>query len=132
MGNRLTNLESPQGFSSGASSATVILASSYFGYPLSTTQVVSGSVIGSGIGKRLASVHWRTAGQMVSGWVVTIPAAAGLAGLAWEVANLFSAGSAGPIVVGAVSAPMAAALYAFVQRTRPIRASYFDPSPLAS
>ncbi len=132
MGNRLTHLESPQGFSSGASSATVILASSYFGYPLSTTQVVSGSVIGSGIGKRLASVRWRTAGQMVSGWVLTIPAAAGLGGLAWEVANLFSAGSVGQIVVGICSAAMAAALYAFVQRTSPIRASDLDPSQVAS
>jgi PiT family inorganic phosphate transporter len=128
MGNRLTSLEAPQGFSSGASSATVILASSFFGYPLSTTQVVSGSVIGSGIGKRLASVHWRTAGQMVSGWVVTIPAAAALGGIAWEVANLFNGGSAGQIVVGLASAATAAALYAFVQRTSPIRPADLDRS----
>jgi inorganic phosphate transporter, PiT family len=126
MGNRLTSLEAPQGFSSGTSSATVILASSYFGYPLSTTQAVSGSVIGSGIGKRLASVHWRTAGQMVSGWVLTIPAAAALSGIAWEVANLFNAGSAGQIVVAAGSAALAGALYVSVQRSRPIRASDLD------
>jgi inorganic phosphate transporter, PiT family len=131
MGNRLTRLEAPQGFSSGASSATVILASSYFGYPLSTTQVVSGSVIGSGIGKRLASVHWRTAGQMVGGWVLTIPAAALIGGLAWEAANLFSAGSAGTIVVGICSAAGAAALYAFVQRTSPVHASDLDRSDAA-
>jgi PiT family inorganic phosphate transporter len=128
MGNRLTRLEPPQGFSSGASSATVILASSYFGYPLSTTQVVSGSVIGSGLGKRLASVHWRTAGQMVSGWVVTIPATAVLSGLAWELANLFQAGIAGQVIVGAGSAALASALYVFVQRTHPIHASDLDRS----
>jgi inorganic phosphate transporter, PiT family len=128
MGNRLTNLEAPQGFSSGVSSAAVILASSFFGYPLSTTQAVSGSVIGSGVGKRLASVHWRTAGRMISGWVVTIPGAATLGGIAWEVANLFKAGSAGQIVVGVGSAAVAGALYAFVQRTSPIRAADLDRS----
>ncbi len=64
MGNRLTSLESPQGFSAETSSATVILlASSLFGYPLSTTQVVSGGVIGSRLGNRLASVRWGTPGR---------------------------------------------------------------------
>ena len=128
MGNRLTSIESPQGFSAEASSATVILASSYFGYPLSTTQVVSGGVIGSGLGKRLASVHWGTAGQMVSGWVLTIPAAALIGGAAWEVANLISAGSVGQIIVGVASAVIAGGLYAFVQRTSPIHASDLDRS----
>jgi PiT family inorganic phosphate transporter len=53
MGNRLTNVESPQGFAAESSSAAVILASSYYGYPLSTTQVVSGGVTGAGPGKRM-------------------------------------------------------------------------------
>ena len=51
MGNRITNVESPQGFAAESASAAVILASSYYGYPLSTTQVVSGGVTGSGLGK---------------------------------------------------------------------------------
>jgi inorganic phosphate transporter, PiT family len=58
MGNRITNVESPQGFAAESASASVILASSYYGYPLSTTQVVSGGVMGAGLGKKLASVHW--------------------------------------------------------------------------
>jgi PiT family inorganic phosphate transporter len=66
MGNRLTEIEAPQGFAAESSGASVILASSYFGYPLSTTHVVSGAVVGSGVGKRLASVQWGTAGQMAS------------------------------------------------------------------
>ncbi|MFY9849372.1 MAG: inorganic phosphate transporter, partial [Trebonia sp.] len=57
MGNRITNVESPQGFAAESSSAAVILASSYYGYPLSTTQVVSGGVLGSGLGKA-SPVHW--------------------------------------------------------------------------
>ena len=66
MGNRLTEVESPQGFAAESSSAAVILASSYYRYPLSTTQVVSGGVTGAGLGKRLASVHWEVVGQMVA------------------------------------------------------------------
>jgi PiT family inorganic phosphate transporter len=73
-----------QGFAAESSGASVILASSYFGYPLSTTHVVSGAVIGSGLGKRLASVHWGKAGQMASGWVLTIPGAALIGAGAWE------------------------------------------------
>jgi inorganic phosphate transporter, PiT family len=57
MGNRITNVDSPQGFAAESSSASVILASSYYGYPLSTTQVVSGGVLGAGLGKKLASVR---------------------------------------------------------------------------
>src|SRR6516165_3922373 len=53
MGNRITDVESPQGFAAESASAAVILASSYYGYPLSTTQVVSGGVTGSGLGRRL-------------------------------------------------------------------------------
>jgi inorganic phosphate transporter, PiT family len=59
MGNRLTEVESPQGFAAESSSVAVILASSTnYEYPLSATQVVSGGVTGAGLGRRLASVHW--------------------------------------------------------------------------
>ena len=68
----------------------MILASSYYGYPLSTTQVVSGGVTGAGLGRRLASVLWDVVGQMVTAWIFTIPSAAVLAAAAWEVSDLFS------------------------------------------
>jgi PiT family inorganic phosphate transporter len=76
MGNRITTVESPQGFSAEASSAATILASSYYGYPLSTTQTVSGGVMGAGLGKRGGVVHWPVVGQMVTAWVITLPSAA--------------------------------------------------------
>ena len=76
MGNRITTVESPQGFAAETASASVILASSYYGYPLSTTQVVTGGVMGAGLGKKLASVHWGVVGQMAGAWVLTIPSAA--------------------------------------------------------
>ena len=73
----------PQGFGSEDVAATVILASSHFGFPLSTTQVVSGAVTGSGVGRPGAAVDWGVAGRIVVGWLLTLPAAAatGRAGL---------------------------------------------------
>jgi PiT family inorganic phosphate transporter len=126
MGNRVTDVESPQGFSAESSSASVILASSYFGYPLSTTHVVSGGVMGAGIGKKLASVRWGVVGQMATAWLLTIPAA-GLAGAAaWGIAKPFSS-SLGPIIVGVLAAAGAAGLYVLAQRSK-ITAETLDRS----
>ena len=119
MGNRITNVESPQGFAAESSSASVILASSYFGYPLSTTQVVSGGVLGAGLGKKLASVHWGVIGQMATAWLFTIPAAALLAGVAWEISDLFGGnGNAGSIVIAILSAAGALGLWTLAQRNK--------------
>jgi PiT family inorganic phosphate transporter len=79
MGRGLTDIESPQGFAAETSSAAVILTSAHFGFALSTTQVCSGAIIGAGIGKRLATVRWGTAGRMAIAWLVTLPSA-GLVG----------------------------------------------------
>jgi PiT family inorganic phosphate transporter len=126
MGNRITTVEAPQGFAAETASASVILASSYYGYPLSTTQVVSGGVLGSGLGKKLASVHWGVIGQMVSAWVITIPSAAILGGLAWEVSDLFGGHSSlGALVIAVLAAGAAFALWTLAQRTR-VTASDLD------
>jgi PiT family inorganic phosphate transporter len=117
MGNRITNVESPQGFAAESSSAAVILASSYYGYPLSTTQVVSGGVMGAGLGKRLASVRWRVVGQMASAWLFTIPMAALLGGVAYEVSTWFGSGrSVGSLVIAALAAAGAFGLWTLAQR----------------
>ena len=117
MGNRITSIDSPQGFAAESSSASVILASSYFGYPLSTTQIVSGGVLGAGLGKRLASVNWRVIGQMATAWTFTIPAAALLAGLAWEISDLFGTNTtAGSLLIALLAALGAVGLWQFAQR----------------
>ncbi len=72
-------IEPPQGFAAEASTTATILASTHLGFALSTTQVASGSVIGTGIGRKGASVRWKTAGRIGLGWLITIPAA-GLVG----------------------------------------------------
>ena len=116
MGNRITSIESPQGFAAEAASGTVILASSYYGYPLSTTQVVSGGVTGAGIGKK-QPVHWAVFGQMVSAWVFTIPAADIVGAGAWEVTSIFSNNDLGAIVIVALTIVIAAALWQISRRT---------------
>jgi len=76
MGKGLVELHSPQGFAAETTSAAAILASSHMGFGLSTTQVCSGSVIGSGVGRNVSLVRWATARRMVYGWLLTLPAAA--------------------------------------------------------
>jgi inorganic phosphate transporter, PiT family len=117
MGNRITNVESPQGFAAESASAAVILASSYYGYPLSTTQVVSGGVLGAGLGKSVKSVHWNVIGQMVSAWVVTMPGAGLLGGLAWAISNIFSP-NVGAAVIVALAAVGAFTLWTLAQRNK--------------
>jgi len=105
LGTKVTEVRPPQGFSSEEVAATVILASSHFGYPLSTTHVVSGAVTGSGVGRPGAQVDWSVAGRIVTGWVLTLPSAAVTAAVAFWVTDLFGEDSAvGPIAVTIVLA----------------------------
>jgi PiT family inorganic phosphate transporter len=82
LGKGLTDVKPAQGFAAESSTASTILASSALGFALSTTQVASGSVIGSGLGRRGSQVRWRTAGRIMVGWVLTLPAAGGVGALA--------------------------------------------------
>jgi PiT family inorganic phosphate transporter len=82
LGKGLTDVKPAQGFAAETSTAATILASSALGFALSTTQVASGSVIGSGLGRRGSAVRWRTAGRIAIGWVLTLPAAAAVGALA--------------------------------------------------
>ena len=117
MGNRITTVESPQGFAAESSSAATILASSYYGYPLSTTQIVSGGVMGAGLGKRGGIVHWPVVGQMGIAWVVTLPSAALVAYAMWHISDLFGTNTnAGAIVITLLAAAIAAGLYILSKR----------------
>lgn len=79
LGKGLVEIKPPQGMAAESSSAAVILLSAHFGYALSTTQIATGSVLGSGVGKPGAEVRWGVAGRMVVAWLVTLPLA-GLVG----------------------------------------------------
>ncbi|MCS5715017.1 inorganic phosphate transporter [Herbiconiux sp. CPCC 205716] len=100
LGAGLTEVKPAQGFAAETSTAATILASSHLGFALSTTQVASGSVIGSGLGRKGASVRWRTAGRIGLGWLMTLPASAIVGALAAFVAGIGPAGLLIDLVAG--------------------------------
>jgi PiT family inorganic phosphate transporter len=97
LGKGLVEIESPQGMAAESSSAAIILLSASFGYSLSTTHVATGSIIGTGLGKRGAEVRWNVASRMATAWVFTLPAAGLVGAGAFELAHGIG-GSAGVIV----------------------------------
>jgi PiT family inorganic phosphate transporter len=99
VGARIIKMDSAQGFAAEAAGAAVILASSRFGYPLSSTQVISGAVMGAGAAKRLSAVRWGVAGDIVAAWILTLPAAAALGALVYGLASLFGSGALGPALI---------------------------------
>ncbi|HEY0688269.1 MAG TPA: inorganic phosphate transporter [Kribbella sp.] len=125
MGKGLTDIESPQGFAAETSSTAVLLASSHLGFPLSPTQVCSGSILGAGLGKRLAEVRWTVAGRMALAWLVTLPAAAVVGALSGRVAN---SGNLGVAIVAVFAAAASLSMYAAAQR-RPVTSENVNDYP---
>lgn len=113
LGRGLTEITTPQGFAAEAASATTILASSHMGFALSTTQVCSGSIIGSGLGKRGSVVNWSVAGKMLIAWIVTFPAAGAVGAIACAVAKT---GFSGTVLVVILAAAIAIGILARSRR----------------
>ena len=111
MGKGLTEITSPQGMAAETTSAAIILTSSHLGMALSTTQVATGSILGSGIGARGAAVRWGLAGRMAIAWMVTLPAAGVMGALCWFVANGIGGGRGVAVVLGALIVTAAALFY---------------------
>ena len=76
MAKRVTKLVPYQGFCAESAGGLVLALMTVFGIPVSTTQVISGSIMGVGTTKSLTSVRWGVARQIVGAWILTIPAAA--------------------------------------------------------
>lgn len=90
LGQRVFQMEPESGFAAQAAAGTTIYLATKYGYPLSTTHVVSGAVMGAGATRRLSAVRWGVAGNIVVAWVLTIPAAAAVAAaLYWPVEAIF-------------------------------------------
>lgn len=115
MGKGLAEIKPAQGFAAETSTGVTILASSTLGFALSTTQVASGGVVGSGLGRRGGRVKWNKAGHVVIGWVFTLPAAAVVGALAALVVN---AASWGIIVVAVLCAAAVIALFQVANRNK--------------
>ena len=110
LGKGLVEISPPQGMAAESSSAVIILASSQLGFALSTTHVATGSILGTGVGKRGATVRWRVAGRMVVAWLITLPAAAVVGAVMWYIAHALG-GAAGAIVIFILLLAAAAGFY---------------------
>jgi PiT family inorganic phosphate transporter len=115
-GTRIIKMDAAQGFSAQGAGAAVILASTHFGFPLSTTHVINGGVMGSGAAKRLSAVRWGVAGNIVFAWVLTLPAAALIGALTYGFTRIFGAGALGPVLVTLMALLLVTA--AFARRAR--------------
>lgn len=125
LGAGLTQVKPAQGFAAETSTAATILASSHLGFALSTTQVASGSVIGSGLGRRGSKVRWRAVGRIALGWLFTLPASGAVGAVAALIAHLGPAGIIADTVLG-----LAFILFIFIRsRRNRVSASNAIPVP---
>jgi PiT family inorganic phosphate transporter len=116
MGSRIIKMDAAQGFAAQGAGSAVILAASHFGYPLSTTHVINGGIMGAGAAKRLSAVRWGVAGNIVVAWILTLPCAAAGGALVYGVTRIFGKGVTGPIVVSVLI--LIASFMLFTRRAR--------------
>jgi PiT family inorganic phosphate transporter len=122
-GTKIIKMDPAQGFSAQGAGAAVILASTHFGYPLSTTHVINGGVMGAGAAKRFSAVRWGVAGNIVTAWVLTLPAAAAIGAATYGITRIFGTGALGPLVVTLMSLSLLAAVFARrIRRGAPVAA----------
>ncbi|HXR59938.1 MAG TPA: inorganic phosphate transporter, partial [Solirubrobacterales bacterium] len=111
-GTRIIKMDAAQGFSAQGAGAAVILASTHFGFPLSTTHVINGGVMGAGAGKRLSAVRWGVAGNIFVAWLLTLPAAAAIGAAVYGFTSIFGSGALGPVLVALISISLIVAAFA--------------------
>ena len=113
MGKGVVEIETPQGAASGAAATATILASAHLGFGLSTTHVATGGILGSGVGRRGAEVRWGVARKMVFAWILTLPGAGLVGGLAALLANF---GIVGVVALLLLLATASSVIWAFSRR----------------
>jgi PiT family inorganic phosphate transporter len=111
-GTRIIKMDAAQGFASQGAGAAVILASTHFGFPLSTTHVINGGVMGAGAGKRVSAVRWGVAGNIVFAWLLTLPAAAAIGAATYGLTRIFGTGALGPVLVTLLALSLVVAAFA--------------------
>jgi PiT family inorganic phosphate transporter len=108
LGQRVAKIEPPQGFAAETTTATILWLTAHFGFPVSTTHVVSTAVLGSGAASRFSAVRWGIARNIVTAWLITLPAA-GLVGAAVELLTRAPGGAGLAFALGLVLAAAALA-----------------------
>ena len=119
LGTRVAKLDPPQGFAAQTACASILWTTAHYGFPVSTTHVISGSVLGAGATTRLSAVRWGVAGNILLAWVLTIPCAA-LVGALMETLTRLPGGVA--LVAVAVAAIAATAFGGRSVQSRRLRA----------
>jgi PiT family inorganic phosphate transporter len=111
MGSRIIKMDPAQGFSAQGAGAAVVLTASHLGFPLSTTHVISGGVMGAGAAKRLSAVRWGVAGNIALAWILTLPCAAVIGGAAYGLVSALGNSAGGVVVVLLLVAGLIAAAF---------------------
>ena len=110
MGTRIAKIDPPQGFAAQSACAGILWTTAHYGFPVSTTQTITGCVMGAGASRRFSAVRWGVAGNIAVAWILTLPAAA-FVGATMELVTRMPAGN---LVVFILAGAIAAA--AFVGR----------------
>jgi PiT family inorganic phosphate transporter len=106
LGTRVAKLQPPQGFAAQTTTAVILWLTARYGFPVSTTHTISGSVLGAGASTRLSAVRWGVAGNIILAWLLTIPAA-GLVGAAMEALTRIPGGVVLVLALTAIIATLA-------------------------
>jgi PiT family inorganic phosphate transporter len=91
MGSRIARIGPPEGFAAETACAGILWTTAHYGFPVSTTQTITGCVMGAGASRRFSAVRWGIAGNIAVAWILTLPAA-GLVGATMEVVTRMPAG----------------------------------------
>ena len=123
LGTRVAKLQPPQGFSAQTTTAVILWLTARYGFPVSTTHTISGSVLGAGASTRFSAVRWGVAGNIVLAWILTVPCAA-LVGAGMEAVTRLPGGV---VIVLTMTGVIAGA--AFIGRNLSARRFRPDPVP---
>jgi PiT family inorganic phosphate transporter len=92
MGTRIAKIDPPQGFAAQTACAGILWTTAHYGFPVSTTQTITGCVMGAGASRRFSAVRWGIAGNIAVAWILTLPAAA-FVGAVMELVTRMPAGN---------------------------------------
>ena len=126
LGQRIAKIDPVQGFSAEVSTSLTLFFTAHYGFPVSTTHTISGSVLGAGATRRLSAVRWGVAGNILTAWVMTIPCAALVGALMQEITRI----PGGAIIVFVLGVLIA--VTAFAARSRQAKQATLQPTPVSA
>jgi PiT family inorganic phosphate transporter len=118
LGHRITALKPTGGFAAESAAAISLYVATFGGIPVSTTQTITGAIVGAGASRRLSAVRWGVARRVVFAWIVTIPAAGVIAAVSYWIVTMDNHFIAGAVIVVLLAAALAVVANRRVQRRR--------------